>query len=146
LLKLHGSINWTTYKTGQVKIKDRPFVVRRRRFEKVSILPPGWNKKVSVLPYKLLWREARLKLEQCKTLIVIGYSLPETDLLAKALFSEVIRSRTARGDYVKQLHLADPVDSVKQKFITLFVPAMNAKSKIFRYKGVNEFAATNAKK
>jgi hypothetical protein len=129
-----------------VKIKDRPFVVRSGRFEKASILPPGWNKKVSVLPYKLLWREARLKLEQCKTLIIIGYSLPETDLLAKALFSEVIRSRAARNDYLKQLHLADPVDSVKQKFISLFVPAMNAKSKIFRYKDVNEFATANLKK
>jgi hypothetical protein len=146
LLKLHGSINWITYKTGQVKIKERPFVVRSGRFEKVSILPPGWNKKVSVLPYKLLWRETRLKLEQCETLIVIGYSLPETDLLAKALFSEVVRSRAARKDYLKQLHLADPVDSVKQKFINLFVPTMNAKSKIFRYKDINEFATANAHK
>jgi hypothetical protein len=146
LLKLHGSINWITYKTGQVKIKERPFVVRSGRFEKVSILPPGWNKKVSVLPYRLLWREARLKLEQCETLVVIGYSLPETDLLARALFSEVVRSRAARKNYLKQLHLADPIDSVKQKFINLFVPTMNAKSKIFRYKDINEFAATNAKK
>jgi hypothetical protein len=145
LLKLHGSVNWTTYKTGQVKLKDRPFVVRAKRFEKVSILPPGWNKKIDKLPYKLLWRKARLKLEQCKTLIIIGYSLPEADLLAKALFAEVVRSRAARNHYLKQLHLADPVDSVKQKFIDLIVPTLNAKSKIFRYRDVVEFAKVNAK-
>ena len=66
--------------------------------------------------------------------------MPEADLLAKALFSEVVRSRAARGHYLKQLHLADPVGPVKQKFIDLFVPAMNAKSKIFRYENVDEFA------
>lgn len=140
LLKLHGSINWTTYKSGQIKLKDRPFVVRGRRFEKVSILPPGWNKKIDKLPYKLLWKRARLRLEQCKTLIIIGYSLPEADLLAKALFSEVVRLRAARKQYLKQLHLADPVDSVKQKFVDLFLPALNAKSKIFRYHGIEGFA------
>lgn len=145
LLKLHGSINWTTYKTGRVKLKDRPFVVRAGRFEKVSILPPGWNKKINIHPYKLLWKEARLRLEQCKTLIIIGYSLPEADLLAKALFSEVVRSRTARDFYLKQLHLADPIDSVKQKFIDLFAPAMNARSRLFRYRDVNEFVEVIAR-
>jgi hypothetical protein len=145
LLKLHGSINWTTYNTGQVKLKDRPFVVRAGRFEKVSILPPGWNKKINVHPYKLLWKEARLRLEQCKTLIIIGYSLPEADLLGKALFSEVVRSRAARNEYLKQLHLADPNDSVKQRFIDLFTPALNARSKLFRYRDVNEFVEVNAR-
>ena len=145
LLKLHGSINWTTYKTGHVKLKDRPFVVRAGWEEKVSILPPGWNKKINIHPYKLLWKEARLRLEQCQTLIIIGYSLPEADLLAKALFSEVVRSRGARNDYLKQLHLADPIDSVKQKFIDLFAPAMNARSKLFRYRDVNEFVEVNAR-
>lgn len=145
LLKLHGSINWTTYKTGQLKLKDRPFVIRAGRFEKVSILPPGWNKRIDKHPYKLLWREARLKLERCKTLIIIGYSLPDTDLLAKALFSEVVRSRLARRNYLKQLHLADPIDSVKQKFVDVFVPALNAKSKIFRYRDIGEFAKATEK-
>jgi hypothetical protein len=41
---------------------------------------------------------------------------------------------------VKQLHLADPNDSVKQKLIELFVPALNAQSKIFRYMGISELA------
>jgi hypothetical protein len=88
-----------------------------------------------------LWKAARLRLEQCKTLIIVGYSLPETDLLAKALFAEVIRTPKARKHYVKQLHLADPNDSVKQKLIELFVPALNAHSKIFRYRDIRELAS-----
>lgn len=147
LLKLHGSVNWRQYKTGQVRLKDRPVVVRTRKnsavFETVSILPPGWNKRIDKSPYKQLWREARLKLEQCKTIVIIGYSLPEADLLAKALFAEVVRLRGARKRYLKQLHLADPNDSVKEKFVDLFIPALNPQSKIFRYKDIDEFAGTN---
>jgi len=146
LLKLHGSVNWTLYKTGQIKLKDRPFVVRTRGkstvFETVSILPPGWNKRIDRNPYKKLWREARLKLEQCKTIVIIGYSLPETDVLARALFAEVIRLRSARRRYLKQLHLADPNNSVKQKYVELFVPSLSAQSRVFRYENIKELASS----
>lgn len=144
LLKLHGSVNWTLYKSGQVRLKDRPFVVRTRNhktvYEEVSILPPGLNKRIDINPFRQLWRKARLRLEQCKTLVIIGYSLPEADLLARALFSEVVRLRVARKKYLRQLHLADPNASVKEKFVELFVPALNAQSKIFRYKDIDEFS------
>jgi hypothetical protein len=143
LLKLHGSVHWALYKSGEIKLKDRPFVVRTRNkstvFETVSILPPGLNKRIDKNPYKRLWKKARLKLEKCKTIIIIGYSLPEADLLARALFAEVVRLRGARRHYLKELHLADPIDSVKQRFIELFVPALNAQSKVFRYSGIEEF-------
>jgi hypothetical protein len=145
LLKLHGSVNWTLYKNGQIKLKDRPFVVRTRGkstvFETVSILPPGWNKRIDRNPYKRLWREARLKLEQCNTIVIVGYSLPEADLLAKALFAEVVRLRAARKRYIRQLHLADPNAAVKQKFVELFVPALNAQSGVFRYSDIKELAS-----
>jgi len=145
LLKLHGSVNWTLYKTGQIRLKNRPFVVRTRKkstvFETVSILPPGLNKRVDRHPYKQLWREARLKLEQCKTIVIIGYSLPEADVLARALFAEIARLRSARKRYVKQLHLADPNVSVRQRFVDLFVPALNAQSKVFRYQDIKELAS-----
>ena len=126
-------------------MKDRPFVVRTRGkwavFETVSILPPGWNKRIDRNPYRRLWREARLKLEQCKTIIIVGYSLPETDLLAKALFAEIVRLRAARKRYIKQLHLVDPNSAIKQKFVELFVPALNAQSRVFRYQDIKEFAS-----
>jgi SIR2-like domain len=149
LLKLHGSVNWRLYKTGEVRLKDRPFVVRSRGsspvFETVSILPPGLNKRIDKNPYKKLWREARLRFERCKTIVIAGYSLPDADVLAKGLFNEVVRLRAARKQFLKELHLADPNDSVKQRFVELFVPALNAQSKIFRYSGIEEFAPGHSK-
>lgn len=100
LLKLHGSLNWILYKNKTIRLKPRPYVVRAKRVEKISVLPPGWNKRIDRNPYKLFWREARLRLEKCKTLIILGYSLPETDLLAQALFAEVVRTRVARKNYL----------------------------------------------
>jgi len=144
LLKLHGSINWTLYKTKKVRLKPRPYVVRSRKgapvFDKCSILPPGWHKNIAVNPYRRLWREARLRLESCTSLAIIGYSLPETDFLAKALFSEATRRRATRGKFLKRLHVADPNETVKTRLVNLFLPALGAKGLLYRYSGIDEVA------
>lgn len=142
LLKLHGSLNWESYPNG-VRLKRKPYLVSTRngktRFERISILAPGWNKRIDKNPYKKFWREARLQLEKCKTLIILGYSLPETDLLAQSLLAEVVRTRAARRKFIKQLHLADHDEGVKDRFIRLFTPALGPHGKVFKYYDVAEF-------
>lgn len=145
LLKLHGSLNWVLYRNRAIRLKPRPYAVGSGRIEKISVLPPGWNKRVDRNPYKLFWREARLRLEKCKTLIILGYSLPETDLLAQALFAEVVRTRVARKIYLKQLHIAEPNDSVKERFITLFTPALHFGGSLFKYRDLREFSDSRFK-
>lgn len=144
LLKLHGSINWTLYKTNAVRLKPRPYVVRARNgapvFDKCSVLPPGWHKRIDINPYRQLWRKARLKLEMCSRLAIIGYSLPETDLLARALLAEVCRLRAARRHYLEHLHLADPSESVKDRFSALLAPALGPRGHIYRYSNIEELS------
>jgi hypothetical protein len=136
LLKLHGSLGWTLDKNRKIRLKARPFTVRKNTTEKISVLPPGWNKKIDVNPYKIFWREARLKLEKCKSLMIIGYSLPETDLLARSLFAEVVRLRVARKKYLDRLIVVDPSDLVHDKFVRLFTPALGPLGKIIRLKDI----------
>jgi len=142
LLKLHGSVNWTLYKTNKMRLKPRPYVVRARRgapvSDKCSILPPGWHKRIDRNPYRHLWRKARLKCEMCSTLAVIGYSLPETDLLAQALFSEVSRLRAARGRFLKNLYVADPNESVRSRLVSLFLPALGPQGRVYRYDDIEQ--------
>jgi hypothetical protein len=144
LLKLHGSINWVLYPTGKVRLKPRPYVVRTRNgkptFDRAAILPPGWHKRVDRNPYRALWREARLCLERCSALAIIGYSLPETDLIARALFAEVSRMKASRAQHLKELHVADVSDAAKSRLVDLFVPALGAKGLVFRYGGVEHLA------
>jgi SIR2-like domain len=144
LLKLHGSLNWELYATSKVRLKHRPYVVRARRGKPVSdsaaIVPPGWHKRVDRNPYNALWHQARLQLEKCATLVIVGYSLPETDLIAKALFLEAIRSRAYRGKFIQELHVADTSDLVRKRLIELFVPALGPHGNVFRYKSAQELA------
>lgn len=144
LLKLHGSLNWESYANGTaIRLKPRPYLVSTRsgktRFEKISILAPGWNKRIDKNPYKKFWREGRLRLEKCKTLIILGYSLPETDLLAQSLLAEVVRTRATRSNFLKQLHLADHSEVVKERFIKLFTPALGPQGKVFKSYDIAEF-------
>jgi len=78
----------------------------------------------------------------CKTLVILGYSLPETDLLAQALFAEVIRTRAAKKHWLRELHAADPDKNVQDKFIALCTPALYSSGKVFRYSNVQEFSNT----
>lgn len=149
LLKLHGSLNWTLYQTNKVRLKPMPYVVRSRRgapvTDKCSILPPGWHKRIDRNPYRQLWREARLRLESCSSLAIIGYSLPDADLLAKALFAEVSRLRAARKQFLEHLYVADPSDAVKDRLVTLFVPALGSKGRVYRYGSVEHLSRAWAK-
>jgi len=144
LLKLHGSLNWELYATAKVRLKHRPYVVRARKGKPVSdsaaIVPPGWHKRVDRNPYNALWHEARLQLEKCATLVVVGYSLPETDLIAKALFLEAIRSRASRSSFIKELHVADTSDFVRKRIIDLFIAALGPHGNVFRYGSAQELA------
>lgn len=144
ILKLHGSLNWGPYTAGPVRLRPRPYVVRARRgapvYDRAEILPPGWNKRVDRNPYRTIWAKARSALENCATLVVIGYSLPQTDLIARALFSEVVRSRLARGKHFKELHLADVSDTARVRVLDLFVRSLGPTGVVFRYNDANELA------
>ena len=138
LLKLHGSLGWVQYSNRQIRIKNRPYVVRKDMFDRISIVPPGWDKPIDINPYKELWRTARLRLERCKSLMIIGYSLPETDLLARALFSEVVRTRSSRKEYLRNLFLVHRSEDVKNKFAALFAPTLGPFGKVFRFRAFEE--------
>jgi hypothetical protein len=138
LLKLHGSLGWTLYKNREIRLKARPYTVQKNRVEKISVLPPGYNKKINVNPYKIFWREARLKLDKCKSLMIVGYSLPETDLLAKSLFAEVVRLRAFRKKYIDRLIVVDPSDVVHERFVKLFTPALGPLGKIVRLNSITD--------
>lgn len=149
LFKLHGSINWTIHKYNKsIQLKPYPYHVERYkgapRTESTAILAPGWMKEVDEKPYASLWREARRRLTECKTIVIVGYSLPETDFFARSLFSEVVRSRLSRKKKpfdLKQLHIADVDPSVTQRYIELFSPALGAIGRIYKYsKGISELS------
>jgi hypothetical protein len=144
LIKLHGSINWALYKNRAVKFKPKPYFSRMKQnkvhHEKICILPPGWDKGFDKNPYKALWEKAHDYLYNCKSLVIIGYSLPETDLTAHALFAEVVRQRVQQNNRITELHIVDPSKVIQDKFISLFEPIIKNSGKIYVYNSINEYA------
>lgn len=108
LLKLHGSINW-----GVLKEFDRisPFYIedflKRNKFREAIIemrigsvlseeerfegepviIPPTWNKANFHNDLLGVWRESAKELEMADNLMVIGFSLPETDIFFRHLYA-----------------------------------------------------------
>lgn len=74
LLKLHGSLNFPSKKPNNptlhslTEVVDRPYV-----------LPPIFNKLSNNKPLKM-WKIALQRLRMAKNVIIVGYSLPRTDI------------------------------------------------------------------
>jgi hypothetical protein len=60
--------------------------------------------------FDVLWKIARDSLSRCKTLAVIGYSFPPTDIHTQKLFLEAFSNNT-----VKKLVIANPDEQAAKK-------------------------------
>ena len=83
LLKLHGSLNWRRGTGEEIVLLGDPYAERDP--EELLIIPPLWQKNFDENPYRHVWRRARQYLSSAKSLFVIGYSLPDTDVYTQAM-------------------------------------------------------------
>jgi|JI10StandDraft_1071094.scaffolds.fasta_scaffold225321_1 hypothetical protein len=86
LLKLHGSINWTRGRRGQsLNIHSSYKEAKESKLTKI-LLPPTWQKTFHG-PFQQVWSAAIDEIKKATRLIVLGFSLPETDIHFKYLLS-----------------------------------------------------------
>lgn len=109
LLKLHGSVNWLICRgcdaagsrRERVSVLDRPYVplVRkkcpscRQRYGELALVPPIYGKSGEAGYLVDVWKKARAELREATRLIIIGYSLPASDLEARSLLRELSQDR-----------------------------------------------------
>ena len=129
LLKLHGSLNWEeerffgpfqfkwrddegkAFFPGYVRDLNPPsFVYQGSHGGSRSWMLPSWIKQFETDEHLKVWHQAALALGKADEVIVVGYSLPEQDSAAVALFNGV--------DYSgKKIKLIDPnASKYKDKF------------------------------
>ncbi|HBS05307.1 MAG TPA: hypothetical protein DEA96_10095 [Leptospiraceae bacterium] len=87
VLKLHGSVNWTQPGTSGQQLK----VFRDYDSSLPSnlghiLLPPTWQKTFHG-PLQSIWDQAVSAISQATRIIIIGFSIPETDIHFKYLLS-----------------------------------------------------------
>jgi hypothetical protein len=135
LLKPHGSLNWSLVDatSKHLRLENDAYA---RRIARGNIIPPTWDKTIlQEWPWKPIWKEASQMLQRTRCLIVIGYSVPQTDLTSQAL----IRSSLSTGS-LRLVVVANPDPAARARVIDLARGAITSKTRILELDGLDEFA------
>lgn len=136
LLKPHGSLHWSDINSRlkSMQLASSPYAASAARG---NIIPPTWDKTIlGEWPWKPVWEEASRVLKQTRCLIVIGYSVPPTDLTSQAL----IRSSLSGGE-LRLLVVANPDPDARGRVIDLARGAITARTRILELNTLRDFAA-----
>jgi hypothetical protein len=128
VFKMHGSFNWTmpesVGETFGVRTRGWPALERAPGFARFKqggtsypIFLPFWDKRIEADPWREVWIGAIERLEACNSVIVWGYSLPQTDVKAQLAF------QLALGDRVINLCVIDPSSVVRDRWRAMFPDA-----------------------
>jgi hypothetical protein len=125
LLKLHGSLNWEWNGTSQsVTLKRSPY-----NPDKLLIIPPAVNKDITGHPVlSSVWKEARLALRSARVIVVIGYRVPETDLLAQALLR--VDPAWEKSKPLAHLILVNPDGKARGDMVRLVARAIDGATRV----------------
>jgi hypothetical protein len=135
LLKPHGSLNWLLEQDGdsRLRLTDDAYGILAARG---NIIPPTWDKTIlQEWPWKPIWKAASKMLQRTRCLIVIGYSVPQTDLTSQAL----IRSSLVNGD-LRLIVVANPDPQARSRVIDLARGGITSNTRILEFDGLSDFA------
>ena len=141
LLKMHGSMNWFPIS----RERDHPKIRLRQRWWhqngrlSFEIVPPEWNKAIRVGIYRGIWRAARRALRDSAALVFIGYSLPDADLPARALFMvDAGKGHTAPD--LKLLVIVNPDREARRRIRRVLSARISRKTRIVTFDRFSEFS------
>lgn len=140
LLKMHGSLNWFKQSEKENdKLKLRARWWRQHGDMSIEIVPPEWNKRVHSGIYKRIWSKARASLKDTKILVFIGYSLPPTDLPARALFT--VDSLFERNEnMLSDLVVVNPDQQSRERIRQTLVKRIDNNTRVLSYNTFEQFA------
>ena len=156
LLKLHGSLNWTTNsENGEIvplfisdyvgKIdafaiagaKSVPMPVTESLGKirpndiqtdgKPFIVPPSWNKADSHRTISNVWSRAAKELSEASSIYIVGYSLPETDTFFRQLYA----LGTVGETLLKRFWVFNPDPSREAVFRSMLGPGAQDRFRFF---------------
>lgn len=151
LFKLHGSLNWTTCScgeifpvpwehfhglrphrldetTGYLPVTDRlpgasHSCGRQDTSNEPAIVPPSWNKTQYQKGFARVWSRAAAELAAAENIVVIGYSLPESD----AFFHDLFRLGLSGPTRVRRFVVIDPSRDAHERFQALLGPELRVR-------------------
>ena len=135
LLKMHGSLNWDRSSANEVGLIDDTTKVNSL---KDSIIPPSWFKDLATFPYGDIWKKARTEIRTSRIMVVVGYSVPMTDLFSKSLFKVEAGSKERR-EKLELLILVNPDREARRRFLDLVEDGVEPTTRILEYEWFKDF-------
>jgi hypothetical protein len=154
VLKLHGSANWrcarsdfATMIAGNANPETRVKIWSEDRAcpdpeDSVSplIIPPIPNKPITAASiFRHLWTRAYEYLHESKELVIVGYSCPATDVLARTMFSHF------DADRLKKVTIVDPDAKMLASYRDLMVQKNAASAEWSHFSDFNEYIRNEIK-
>ncbi len=139
LHKLHGSLHFQ-FKgetSSKVVLKQRPYT-KQRGTPRYSIIPPESNKAYDKGMFAILWKNAAAAIARARHIVVIGYSLPATDLHATALFRTSVKAGALRP-----LVVVNPDRDARKRARSVMQRGLSAESRVLSFDRFDEFLATD---
>ncbi|EQD72009.1 hypothetical protein B1B_04136, partial [mine drainage metagenome] len=130
LLKMHGSLNWEVAADATVSL--RPAMLKTSA--EGAIIPPSWFKDLTRKPFASIWGTARKALRSARILIVVGYSVPATDLFSQSLLKVEVGAEAILDAVV----LVNPDREARRRFIDIIRDGLNPKTRVLEYSTLRE--------
>ena len=116
VLKLHGSMNWGRDGKKRVKVFES-YEKLRGEGAKLEIVPPTWNKVISPALSEV-WKNANEVLSTATNIIVVGFSMPPTDLHVKYLLAAGVKGNVS----LRKIIFVDPNPDIPERANVMFSP------------------------
>jgi len=141
LLKMHGAMNWFPVSPDQQspRLKLRQRWWHQKGDLQFEIAPPEWNKPIRSGIYQSVWRRARSALKRVRALVVMGYSLPETDLPAQALLMvDAVKKQAAHP--LELLIIVNPDQGARRRIRQILWGRIDHKTRILSFDFFKQFS------
>jgi len=136
LFKLHGSLHFRIEGDPyRVTLKERPYTKQQGNL-KFTIIPPEWHKAYDEGAFADLWSKAAEAIHRATSIVIIGYSMPATDLHSTALF------RTSVGKKkLKHLTIVNPDGAARRRIRGVMQRGCSNKTRIVSFDRLSHFVA-----
>jgi hypothetical protein len=133
LLKMHGSLNWVL-RDGAITLTEPPF-----SWQEMAVIPPAWSKDIQGNDvFGRIWRSALDRLVSASVLVIVGYSLPRTDMWAQALLRHAAISRASAESPLADVVIANPDDHAIHRLISMMGPAIGPGTRLIQLDSMSE--------
>lgn len=133
LFKLHGSLHFR-FNGRILTLKERPYTRQKGNLQ-FEIIPPEVKKDFDEdgSRFSKLWKQAGSAIHKAKTLVIIGYSFPRTDLHSTALFRVSLNKKG-----LDRLIIVNPDKQARLRTREVLVRGISSKTRVMVFDSLSE--------